>query len=87
MNVAYLILGFCGIGILWCAWALICNSRTSRQRGELADWVFADSEHWVERLALYNAVSYDRHMWALQTFRNPWKLYGEEIEKLMADAE
>lgn len=57
-------------------WLLICNHRTLKQRLKIIDWVYDGSGAWRERSREYDRVSYDQHLWALATFRNPQKLYN-----------
>lgn len=57
-------------------WLMICNHRTWKQRMQIIDWIFDSSSNWRRRNAEYDQVSYDQHMWALFTFRNPRKLYN-----------
>jgi hypothetical protein len=56
-------------------WFLMCNHRTYSQRIKIINWVYDGSGNWRQRDREYNRVSYDQHLWALFTFRNPQKLY------------
>lgn len=59
-------------------WFTICNNRTAEQREMIINWVYEDIDTWRARSRVYNAVSYDRHLWALFTMHDPMKLYNWE---------
>lgn len=65
-------------------WALIANNLTFKQRGRIADIVFAQSD-WRAHLRAYDRISYDAHMWRVFTLRSPWKLYAPEMQALLAE--
>ena len=60
-------------------WVLACNERTYRQRILLIDAISEagrasnfEADYWPA----FHSVSYERHMWLLIAFRNPWKEYA-----------
>lgn len=63
----------CTVGLIW---SLVCNNRTCKQRIEIINWVYDGTGNWREREQEFNRVTYDQHMWALITFRNPQNLYN-----------
>lgn len=69
----FILSAICFVGGIW---LMICNRRTYKQRIEIINWVFDQSGNWREREQEFDRVSYDQHMWALATFRNPETLYN-----------
>lgn len=57
-------------------WMLVCNNRTHAQRSVLFKTmvVWTDPDYEV-RLAVFDAVSYEKHLWTLFTFRKADNLY------------
>ena len=60
-------------------WTMYCNSKTCAQRNRIIDVLYAQ-EDWQILRNFYRAVSYDKHMWYLITFRNPAKLYPAVLQ-------
>lgn len=67
--------------LLVCAWAGICNERTSRQRMRLLCAFPLGKDYWSYSKE-YDAVTYRQHMWALFFLRNPRNLYGPLTQQL-----
>lgn len=63
---------------LVCVWVLVQNHLTHLDRQRLLDWVFKRGSPWGERLSVYDAVSYNRHLWWRVTLRDPQNLYLRE---------
>lgn len=66
------------LGLVGCAWAMVCNVRTLHQRGLLIDAIAAAiraSGYEMDYWPALDSVSYERHMWRLATFRNHWAEY------------
>ena len=71
-------------GVLWfsavsfvmslCLWALICNQRTLRQKIK----ALHEAKN-ITQLDMVAEVSYIKHLFYLMTFRNPKKLYNEQV--------
>lgn len=77
--IAIVLAAGCGLGLIGCVWALICNERTYRHRMKLIDWVYAPTDKtWMTHKKAFDAVSYDDHLWALFFFRDPKALYKFE---------
>lgn len=72
----YLVFG--SITLLIISWYNYCNIKTSRQRTQIIDWVFAH-KNYSELRDYYDAVSYDQHQNALMRFKNPYKLYDPDL--------
>ena len=60
---------------IFSAWFFICNDRTFAQRRKIMQ---NPDKSVYESLDTINKVSYDRHLWMLLTFRNPYPLYQEK---------
>lgn len=74
----------CVAGILFCMWGFVCNERCYRQRRRLIDYAFSQPDY-RPLIADYEAVSYDRHEWALIKLKSPWKLYGGLLGKALGE--
>lgn len=79
---ASIIVMVCATYFVALLWILVCNNRTYEQRLRLIKWAAAEEYSSWHRLWLYEAVSYDQHLWALFFFRSPWDLYGAEVSLL-----
>lgn len=74
------------VGLVSAVWDGYCNEKTLNHRIDcLARICFTsiDAESYWRLRALYDKVSYDKHVWALFFFRDPWKLYSQEIQDIM----
>jgi len=61
------------------AWALVCNSRTCRDRLGLLDEIETGNRGSLLRgIAAFGRVSYERHMWQRFTLRDWRRLYDEQ---------
>lgn len=60
---------------------LVANTLTYWDRGKLIDAVFDDNDEWVRFKVMYDSVSPHKHLWYRSTFRNPFKLYSEELQE------
>lgn len=68
------------------------NKKTFEQRMELHEVVFDKSkENWMYNykplLASFEKVSYDRHLWSLVFFRDPYKLYDANLMEALESYE
>jgi len=69
--------------IPWClllafaVWGVICNERTSKRFNQL--YPAPEDPMFWEKAAAFKAVSYDKHLWSMMTFRDPMKLYDPII--------
>lgn len=78
-TVAVLIMVSCGfLAVLFCVWGLVCNERAAWARNRLIDHVF-ESPNWRELNKLYRRTSYDKHVWDLICFRDPWEQYDPRL--------
>jgi hypothetical protein len=75
-------LSLIGALIAICVWGLICNEITYRQRDKICDKLF-DKPEWRELVRYYDQIDYDRHMYRLMIFRNPWCLYHPSLRGLL----
>lgn len=55
-------------------WGLFCTDKAYRQRQELIEAIFTDA-NYAPDLARFSRVPFEKHMWALFFFRNPYDLY------------
>jgi len=71
--------------LLWLLPALFVHcmyavSLTASQRlGLLAATHDSDPLASLAKLDLFLRVSFDSHLWRVTTFRNPWKIYPDEL--------
>lgn len=63
-------------------WYLRCYALAAKQLEDMAALI-AEQDDFVMLFRLYWKVSYDKHVWALFFFRDPWKLYSKEIQDIM----
>lgn len=63
-------------------WYLRCMKLAALSLDLLADLI-AEQDDFVMLFRQYWKVSYDKHVWALFFFRDPWKLYSKEIQDIM----
>lgn len=61
-------------------WVVFCNSVTYTQRIAMLNAFTQNTDYRniLEQFAAFKAVSYDKHLWYLITFRNPTKLYTQK---------
>ena len=59
-------------------WFLVCNDRTAKERIAIITWVFENNATWRERNRVYEAVSYEQHLFALFMCRDAMTLYKFE---------
>ena len=67
-------------------WGSICNNKTYKQRTVLLNRVHAKYSGTVRLYEWYSEidrVSYDAHFYELIWFRDPWKLYSNQIQELV----
>ena len=67
-----------GLMFCWFFWDLRCIRETGRQRRALIDAtaeVIQASGYTVDYWPALDSVTFDRHLWLLSTFRNPWREY------------
>lgn len=67
-------------------WYLRCNALAARQLEDMAALI-AEQDDFVPLFRQYWQVSYDKHVWALFFFCDPWKLYSREIQNIMRGSE
>lgn len=81
-----LIIGGLALFLGWFLWGLHCNQKTYDQRIYLLHKMhqrWSGTEKLWDGHNEFERVSYDNHFKALLWFRNPWKLYRNEIQELM----
>jgi hypothetical protein len=78
----------CILALIGSTWTIICNERTFKARMDLLMKLSAmlpavDSEEYWKLSKAIDAVTYNAHMWALFTFRNPANLYPSPARELL----
>ena len=63
-----------GVVLIVCLWLLVNNQKTYSDREKIRLFVF-NGNSWEDKLEIYEAVSYSKHLWFRFTFRNPNQLY------------
>lgn len=71
-----------GIAVTTFYYMATCSETTREERSNIYENLrrrpYAH-EAWED----YESVSFDRHLWAVATMRDPRKLYGQEIAEIM----
>jgi len=62
-------------------WGLFQNERTYKQKRKMVKVVFSDRENYAELLKALNEVSYNKHFMTALFFRNPIKLYRQDLQE------
>ncbi len=81
------ILAGCMLLFVVCSmWPLHCNNLAYTQRSVIIDNISKVSKRainegrvWTKYYDMFHSVTYDHHLWRLFTFRDPYKLYNNEI--------
>lgn len=65
------------------AFSAVCRKRIADTvtPADLLEVLSINNRVWSK----YDSVSYDRHMWYLLTFRDPWQLYPAELHALVTN--
>ena len=79
---------FWGIIVFVCIisiWHIRCSRKTYTDRAVilLGKMQECELDQYFALCDYRDAVSFGNHHWALFTFRDPWKLYHNEIQELM----
>lgn len=79
-----LCIAICGVVVSISFWMTACNAKTAYQKLRMAP-AAGDLRFW-EKMKAVEAVSYDAHLWALLTFRDPMRLYDPILFEEAGDA-
>lgn len=58
----------------------VASQATYKQRQKLMPK--ANDPHFWEKMAVFDSISYNRHMFHILTFRNPYLLYKKRYEEI-----
>lgn len=56
-------------------WVIICTRKTYEDRVKVLECLRHRAMTWGHLMAELERVTFNRHMWAIVFFRDPWQLY------------
>ena len=68
------VMWFSALSLVVCLWTLICNERTFRHKVN----AIHEAKN-IKEFYMITKVSYTKHLFYMMTFRNPKKLYNEQV--------
>lgn len=84
MSTATVVLICLGVAMVINLWFGLCNRFTYNQRMKLIDVIYRrDNANYHEERKCLDDVTYNKHLWTMMTFRNPMKLYPQQVQDAM----
>ena len=87
MNFTSIVFSTMSVIAVMLVWFQYCNNKTHKQRKKLIDFCFDNMTHTLDEIdelsKEFRHISYETHFAYLLFFRDPRKLYSEELRKAL----